>query len=438
MKPAIVYLVPLECFVARMVLSIPAEDVLLAFIVLPRSLFRILLSIGEEREMDTYVAEEGREGAWWKHPTLSSFLSQTLSFFIFRNIPLTHAYDHHECFVSLLSLVLFIRICAFLRCFHSCPRGHFCVEGSAAPLGCPDGSYQDKLQQSTCKTCEAGFFCHTNATLPRLCPASKYCPAGTTYPLTCPNGTYSTSTGLLHVSQCLPCPPGFFCQLGSIVRNCSAGYVCRFGNALPSPPFDARVNVQGGECPPGFYCPSGTSVPLPCLNGTFNPFTRGDQPLSCGPCPAGYQCEAGNPVPFPCSPGYYCPLQRDPQPCRTGTYNPRSFSTNSSACIACPPGFFCPISGLPDFRSFNCPLGHFCPVGSIQPLPCPSGTFRNTTNGATQVCSWLVREGLGYQFNGILKKEECKTGKSWRDDLLFMIPFSLFSFHSKKFVQEID
>lgn len=45
MNPAIVYLVRLECFVARMVLSIPAEDVLLAFIALPRSLFRILLSI---------------------------------------------------------------------------------------------------------------------------------------------------------------------------------------------------------------------------------------------------------------------------------------------------------------------------------------------------------------------------------------------------------
>jgi sugar lactone lactonase YvrE len=40
-------------------------------------------------------------------------------------------------------------------------------------------------------------------------------------------------------------------------------------------------------------------------------------------------------------------------------------------CSACPGGYYCPASG----GSNRCPPGHFCPPGSLEPTPCPAGTF---------------------------------------------------------------
>lgn len=37
-----------------------------------------------------------------------------------------------------------------------CPPGHFCSQGSASPVLCPSGFYQDREKQASCTVCEAG------------------------------------------------------------------------------------------------------------------------------------------------------------------------------------------------------------------------------------------------------------------------------------------
>ncbi|KAH3750577.1 hypothetical protein DPMN_185104 [Dreissena polymorpha] len=41
-----------------------------------------------------------------------------------------------------------------------------------------------------------------------------YCPNGTKYSsqYRCPTGTYGNSTGLFQISECTPCPGGYYCD----------------------------------------------------------------------------------------------------------------------------------------------------------------------------------------------------------------------------------
>lgn len=57
-----------------------------------------------------------------------------------------------------------------------CPVGYYCPEGSVTPVGCPDGSYQDELGKTYCKSCPAGYYCQNNASsyINNECPVGKY------------------------------------------------------------------------------------------------------------------------------------------------------------------------------------------------------------------------------------------------------------------------
>lgn len=100
---------------------------------------------------------------------------------------------------------------------NSCTKGHFCEEGSPAPVKCPSGTYQDEIQQDSCKLCPAGYFCDSSNDLSDFssynCPNGFYCPNGTRYATEfgCPNGTHGNGTNLFHPDQCVKCPPGRFC-----------------------------------------------------------------------------------------------------------------------------------------------------------------------------------------------------------------------------------
>lgn len=48
-------------------------------------------------------------------------------------------------------------------------------------------------------------------------------------------------------------------------------------------------------------------------------------------------------------------------------------------CIICPPGNYCPDG----YFIYNCPLGYLCPEGSIEPIPCPAGTYADKINSCT-------------------------------------------------------
>jgi len=62
----------------------------------------------------------------------------------------------------------------------------------------------------------------------------------------------------------------------------------------------------------------------------------------------GYYCTSGTTTPtLPCSEGFYC---------------------RSGSMTAGP---------TQDINANECPVGHYCPEQTIEPVPCPRGTFSN-------------------------------------------------------------
>lgn len=84
--------------------------------------------------------------------------------------------------------------------------------------------------------------------------------------LACDAGQYSIQTTI----GCAPCP---------------AGYLC-YGKTNSDKP--KTVESNGGEvCPKGNYCPEGSSEPIMCPPGSYNPSTGGKSASDCILCPAG-------------------------------------------------------------------------------------------------------------------------------------------------------
>ena len=205
-----------------------------------------------------------------------------------------------------------------------CPFGMKCPPGSALPVACPNGTYQDQLQGLDCKFCLAGFFCpgsnSANLSQPSsifICPSGYFCPGNSSFPLRCPTGTYSNATGLSGSAECALCPAG---------RSCA-------GTGLITP---------GEDCAAGYFCESGATGPYVVLDLVI---PSGRQ--KAGPCPAGFFCTAGTVVPSPCPAGTYCGGGNSaPEPCQAGTYN---MQEAQAQCNRCPAGFFCSPGGVVDY-----------------------------------------------------------------------------------------
>ena len=56
----------------------------------------------------------------------------------------------------------------------------------------------------------------------------------------------------------------------------------------------------GGPCPPGTYCVNGSSLPVNCDAGTYNPISVQD---ACLDCPPGYYCVNGASIAQDCPTG---------------------------------------------------------------------------------------------------------------------------------------
>ena len=55
-----------------------------------------------------------------------------------------------------------------------CTVGHYCPEGTADPIPCPDGTYMEDRQAAECQICPPGRYCVTGLT-PQPCPAGYFC-----------------------------------------------------------------------------------------------------------------------------------------------------------------------------------------------------------------------------------------------------------------------
>ncbi|XP_028816958.1 zonadhesin [Denticeps clupeoides] len=286
-----------------------------------------------------------------------------------------------------------------------CPRGYSCPLGSAVERPCEPGTYSLNPGSATCIICPSGTMCLLPATEePLVCPEGHFCPAGTTFPEPCPMGTVGDRTGARSVSDCVPCPTGFYCSVPGASEpqgQCQAGYFCQSGATSPAPQNSTEL-ARNGPCPVGSFCPLGSLSPLSCPTGTIRNITGGVSEHSCFPCPAGYYCDGEAQVSpsGPCAAGFYCPSDyssTSPQaflcskghfcppgssmavPCPTGQYQP---NPGSDSCIPCRPGFYCEEAIIGD--PWPCPPHSFCPAGTMVPLLCPNGTFTPPDHGGLQ------------------------------------------------------
>uniref|UniRef100_H3HB02 TNFR-Cys domain-containing protein n=1 Tax=Phytophthora ramorum TaxID=164328 RepID=H3HB02_PHYRM len=334
----------------------------------------------------------------------------------------------------------------------TCSAGYYCRTGISSPEPCPIGTYANATGLRTvddCLPCTPGMYCDSTAlTIPRgLCDPGYYCTLGaytsapmnyestlfgSSAPTLCPPGTYNNFTGLEAVGQCVPCPPGDYCETPGLLLptgSCHPGYYCIGGAAVPTQvetpagSFSLEGATAPSPCPPGQYnlypardqcvvCPAGFYCGLP---GTKTPTFCDSYGLSTssGPCLAGFVCVGGSPVSNPMDQlyGYVCPVasycpegsgsaipcpmgsfraatggaicpagsycskaSSAPKQCNAGTY---AADKGQDVCDECPMGYFC--DGVATSTYADCPAGHYCPPGTAEvPVPCPIGTFSNT------------------------------------------------------------
>lgn len=167
-----------------------------------------------------------------------------------------------------------------------CPTGSYCpgstrLASENVENVCPINYYNPKEGQTECSPCAAGFSCQeTGLVWPDPCPTGHYCPlydplSGVDNVVPCPAGTYSFDEYLSAESQCVDCPPGKYCEIGSstFTGYCDQGYVCTGGAATATPTgvfdFLDYDSAKSGPCPVGHYCPYGSSYPRKCLSGTY-------------------------------------------------------------------------------------------------------------------------------------------------------------------------
>ena len=250
-------------------------------------------------------------------------------------------------------------------------------------------------------SCSQGAYRHSTAPWRDNCPGFRLCEKGhyctSLTRKTCPGGVYGDQEGLTTAHCTGPCPPGYYCPIGTISSTsykCGIGNFCPEGSAYPTEIPDGYVG-RGVDsehfdsidlCPVGSYCQKG--VQMSCPGGTYGDVIGlGDESCS-GMCPMGWYCPPGTVDPHsnPCShsPSSYCP-EGSPSPITTtlGYYAIEStydYGGGYGAEVICPPGSYC-VEGVrhlcPPGRYGTiqqsikpecdgpCAIGYYCPAGSI-------------------------------------------------------------------------
>lgn len=111
-----------------------------------------------------------------------------------------------------------------------CPRGAYCTArpdkttAIVTPLFklCPEGKFNDRpygRSEADCQLCAAGYYCQEGQNNKgNICPEDYFCGVGSI--AKCPAGTYGGyRTGKISPDQCLLCPPGHWCGLGTKTPN---------------------------------------------------------------------------------------------------------------------------------------------------------------------------------------------------------------------------
>ncbi|XP_075462631.1 uncharacterized protein LOC142498007 [Ascaphus truei] len=329
-------------------------------------------------------------------------------------------------------------------CAAICPAGFYCPEGTILPKPCPANTLRASpgaRHREDCLSCPLGHWCKEGNSAPAPCPAGHYCsgvnqtdPSQTVAPQECPVHTYRNLPGAERPGDCQQCPRGYFCRMPGIALfkdypcppghwcpgmtdpvSCHAGTLrtepgaasaqdceyCPAGYYCPDPAMTRQVNIIGIPCRPGYECPLGSISETICRAGSYCTSRTGTPPL----CPGGYfcpegsskyntsrqictfphYCPPGSPHMMPCTGGYTAvqvvgvrdSAEKSCKSCEAGTY--RSSSATDLTCQPCPAGFSCP-HGVESYLQYPCQPGYYCLFSSTAPVPCPPGTYGNSTN----------------------------------------------------------
>eukprot|EP00704_Kipferlia_bialata_P000894 g894.t1 len=302
-----------------------------------------------------------------------------------------------------------------------CPAGTFSsstgLESVDDCTPCTAGSYCSGTGNSAVTgDCAIGYYCPAGQSqadpVAYVCPKGSYCLAGSATHTLCPIGTYRATTGAQMESQCTSCDAGHYCDTSGMTAvgpDCTGGYYC-LGGATTGSPTDGTT---GDRCGVGMQCPEGSTGEVACDGGSYNP-TVGQ--AECLTCPPGYYCPAGSTtyIGNVCAAGHYCAAgtsAADEFPCPAGTYYSSTGLTSSTGCVDCPKGYYCEAEAQlthtgecdPGYYCDGasttatptggdggdiCPVGYYC-TGTSQPIPAPGGYYVPSTgqSTATDKCS---------------------------------------------------
>ena len=146
----------------------------------------------------------------------------------------------------------------------SCPAGSYCEIGSNGPQQCPINTYRDLVDGKNitdCFPCPAGYWCNITGIggfRGYECPLGYYCLEGQA-PTTCPGGKLRNRVGAKTSTDCSPCPARYYCPEGV-------------------------ANVDGIPCRATRYCPQGSALERLCPGGYYCPAMTGNPPICPGRC----------------------------------------------------------------------------------------------------------------------------------------------------------
>lgn len=299
---------------------------------------------------------------------------------------------------------------------YTASAGYYAPEGSVDQVPCAMGTFNPNTAAESCTACEEGKYCpSTQLTAGTACPVGFYCPTGSAEPLPCPPGTYRATEGAKSKSECTNCDGGKYCEFAgksAVTGDCAAGYYCKTGSPFEKPGDDEPNKY--GPCPKGSYCVAGTTNPVGCSEGTYNPSMFGESSADCLACPStkyckgtgldaptgqcrlGYYCDGGATTDEPsantCDPGEKCPQgSASAIKCPAGTYQTDS---KKDTCNSCPAGYYCP-PGTGDYTAYRCPTGYYCPSGTANYIdyPCDVGTYNENTLQTTSASCISCKAG---------------------------------------------
>jgi sugar lactone lactonase YvrE len=179
-----------------------------------------------------------------------------------------------------------------------------------------------------------------------------------------------------------------------------------------------------------FKAPDGVSIAVDGNLHVADTLNQRIRALVCIPCPASYYCSSGAPV--LCPTGSYCPLGSvNPTPCPAGTFGNASGLSSAACSGACTsaPGFYCPAGSTAANATLLCPTGAFCAGGAAPSAPCSPATACSVPGLSAQPpCYWNISTLAG-------------TGSAgWADGqgtaAVFNLPAGVAAFNQSVYVAE--